>query len=609
MSVVYTILGLTFIIFIHELGHFLVARWCGVKVYTFSIGFGPKIITFFRDRTGTEYVLSLIPLGGYVRMKGQEDMPSKQKEGENIEEDHFLAKKPWQKLLIILAGVKMNLVSAFIFIVFAFLIGIPFTSNVIGDFEIDSPLPKAGLNVGDEIVSINGNKTETMEDITTTVALNEGNDYSITAIRGEGSKQETISVVINEKDVSRVEISQGITLPHLGFIPKTDFVFMNIKPDSPLYQVGLRDNQVLEKLVPKSGSSESALGMDIKGIAAIKYVENNPGGTVDVFYREQNQIKVAEDILIDSIKQRAKGFYFTPKVQVVKGYPAAEAGLQDGDIILNIEGNDMKYWEDVYTYMSSLTSDRPLLITVLRGKEGKEVFDLTLVPKLNQVSSSYVIGVSPFIDPEYSSQEIAQVSPEMLALVPGLRAGDGLVAYNFTKELVSVKVVRDSVLIEFTYDPNQLAEEEKGHLFDYALQGKNVRYGLIQILPKSANLLADKFSDALSFFSLLIRGKLPLEAMGGPIAIFQVSHQVVNAKGWSYFLLLLAEISVSLIIINLLPIPVLDGGHACVIIYEMVRGKPVPEKTLRFMQLAGIIFLLFLIVFVNYNDINRVINN
>ena len=77
MTFLLTLLGFTFIIFIHELGHFIVARWAKVRVDVFSIGIGPRLLTLFQDKKGTKYILSLLPFGGYVKLHGQEDMPGK----------------------------------------------------------------------------------------------------------------------------------------------------------------------------------------------------------------------------------------------------------------------------------------------------------------------------------------------------------------------------------------------------------------------------------------------------------------------------------------------------------------------------------------------------
>ena len=109
-SILLAALGLGFVIFIHELGHFAVAKWCDVNVERFSIGFGPVI--WSRTWGETEYALSLVPFGGYVKMLGQDDMDPNQMTSDEIAENprSYSSKKVWQRMLIISAGVIMNII-------------------------------------------------------------------------------------------------------------------------------------------------------------------------------------------------------------------------------------------------------------------------------------------------------------------------------------------------------------------------------------------------------------------------------------------------------------------------------------------------------------------
>src|SRR3954469_14638282 len=105
-------LGFGFVIFIHELGHFLFAKWAGVRVDRFSIGFGPVILR--RQIGETEYALSLLPLGGYVKMLGQEDLPSEVGGEARTDPRSYLAKPAWWQALILLGGVLFNLISSYL---------------------------------------------------------------------------------------------------------------------------------------------------------------------------------------------------------------------------------------------------------------------------------------------------------------------------------------------------------------------------------------------------------------------------------------------------------------------------------------------------------------
>lgn len=598
MITFYILLGLTFIIFIHELGHFLVARWCGVKVYTFSIGFGPRIFTFYRDRLGTEYILSLIPLGGYVRMKGQEDLPTKNAEELKGESDHFLSKKPWQRLMIILAGVEMNLITAFFFVVIAFMIGIPFSSNVIGGFLPDSPAASSALKIGDEIVEVNGVKTDTMEGIITAVALQEqGKSTTVKALRES---------VEGTRDVfAEIDLSGGEGIPKLGIIPKIEYVISGLKEDSELYRRGLRNGYTIEEVIPTLEEDRSGLSLGYRGSSARFYIEKNPGKNVNLRYKDNlGQVRFLEGVRIMKKKVQDKGFYFSPKIQVIQGYPAQTAGLMNGDIVLSIDDKPIKHWDEILSYLQLQGRGDSLEIKV---KREEEVLSYSVTPHYDNSRGNFILGVTAYINPENQGQEISYIIPAMVKSVPGIREKDILVKYAESEGQVSVEVIREGNLVSFSYDQDQIGKKSIGYLFDYAVIGKTIRYSFFESFPASFSMVKQEFSEVLSFFYLLINGQMPLEVMGGPIAIFEVSYQVAQNKGWSYFLLLLAKISISLVILNLLPIPVLDGGHACVILYEMIRRKPVPEKALRLFQAIGIVFLLALIIYVNYNDINRIL--
>ena len=150
MGTITFLLVLSFLVFFHELGHFSAARYFGVKVHVFSIGFGKRL--FAKEWLGTRWQLSLIPLGGYVKMKGQDDRdPAIIEEGD----DSYNTKKPWQRIIILLAGPFANfLLAAILYFVIASL-GANALAPHIGNVQEKSPAQMAGLKKGDEILRIN----------------------------------------------------------------------------------------------------------------------------------------------------------------------------------------------------------------------------------------------------------------------------------------------------------------------------------------------------------------------------------------------------------------------------------------------------------------------
>ncbi|MBD3840527.1 MAG: RIP metalloprotease RseP [Campylobacterales bacterium] len=151
---------LSILVFVHELGHFSIARALGVKVYVFSIGFGKKLVT--KEYKGTQWSISLIPLGGYVKMKGQEDLNPTLA---NNDPDSYLSKTPFQRILILFAGPFANFLLAFVVYILIGLLGNNHISPTIGKVVENSPAYKAGLQPNDEIIKINDIPIKTWDDL------------------------------------------------------------------------------------------------------------------------------------------------------------------------------------------------------------------------------------------------------------------------------------------------------------------------------------------------------------------------------------------------------------------------------------------------------------
>jgi regulator of sigma E protease len=164
-----SIIVLSILIFFHELGHFLAARFFGVQVNVFSIGFGTKI--FKKTYKGTQYAISLIPLGGYVQMKGQDDLNPALR---STDKDSYNAKKPWQRIIILFAGPFFNFIIAFFLFAIAGMIGVNELSNNIGEVTANTPAQKAGILKNDKIISINGMQTPNWEALSNTIKNSTG---------------------------------------------------------------------------------------------------------------------------------------------------------------------------------------------------------------------------------------------------------------------------------------------------------------------------------------------------------------------------------------------------------------------------------------------------
>ena len=153
------ILILSFLIFFHELGHFLMARLVGVKVEVFSIGFGKKLIC--KKIGQTNWCLSAIPLGGYVQMKGQDDSNPFAK---SDDEDSYTSKTPWQRILILLGGPGFNFLLAFLIYIFIAINGWPKLAPIVGKTIPNTPAAKI-LKSGDKIIEVDGIKVKSWDDV------------------------------------------------------------------------------------------------------------------------------------------------------------------------------------------------------------------------------------------------------------------------------------------------------------------------------------------------------------------------------------------------------------------------------------------------------------
>jgi regulator of sigma E protease len=167
------------LVFVHELGHFLVAKRLGIRVLKFSLGFGPKIAG--KKKGETEYVVSAIPLGGYVKLYGED--PSEAVTGDD-QEGSFSARPVLQRLGTVVAGPAMNFVLAFAVFSFLSLFGIPVHQAVVGQVSPDMPAARAGLQPGDRILAVDGTKIESWDEMAELIAASRGHTLRLTVERG-----------------------------------------------------------------------------------------------------------------------------------------------------------------------------------------------------------------------------------------------------------------------------------------------------------------------------------------------------------------------------------------------------------------------------------------
>ena len=210
ITIIAALFVLGVLIFIHELGHFLAAKAVGIRVETFSLGFPPR--AFGKKIGDTDYCVSWIPVGGYVKMTGMIDESMDTKiEGKPYE---FMSKKTWQKLLTISAGVIMNfLLAIFIFAAGTFLMGLPEFSPQVGKVSPDLPAAQAGMQVGDLILSIDGTAVSRWEDLTKIISSQPEKKLIFKFKRGDAILEKEVTPIRSKLSDGREGGIIGIGIP------------------------------------------------------------------------------------------------------------------------------------------------------------------------------------------------------------------------------------------------------------------------------------------------------------------------------------------------------------------------------------------------------------
>lgn len=216
VSILAAIVVLGVLIFVHELGHFLFAKFFGVGVEKFSLGFGAKLIGFKKGET--EYLISAFPLGGYVKMIGEGG------DAELSPEDQarsFAAKSPWQRIVIVGAGPFSNLLFAYFLFILVYMIGVPAATTKIGEVVKDKPAARAGLLANDVVTMINGKAVNRWDDLAKTIAESKGEPLELDVRRGNAILKFKVQP---ENRTGKNLLGDTVTSPVIGVVSSGEFV-------------------------------------------------------------------------------------------------------------------------------------------------------------------------------------------------------------------------------------------------------------------------------------------------------------------------------------------------------------------------------------------------
>jgi len=557
------------LIVVHELGHFLVAKACGVRVLKFSIGFGAPIgFGKFRTRwekNGTEYVIGWIPLGGFVRMLG-EPMPGDEEFMEPVPEDarddEFLERKPvWQKLAVVFAGPAMNLFLPVVCLIGILWNGVDRFDAVVGMVESGSPAAMSGLRPGDRILSVDGSAVSFFEEVIEPVSDREPGGRVLLGVDREGERFD-------------VEVSVAAQMIRNAYGTFEEVGWIGIGNERLEARLGLPDR-------------ESA---------------------------------------------------------------AWEAGLRSGDRVVSVGGTEVEGWEAFREAHAEAAAsgrgagDATVVWQIARDTErvdtaapatGElenaideeliETFEVVLPARRNLAS----IGVVP------ATILVAEVSADRPASIAGLRRGDlvlavdGAAVGSFRSFVSRVQTSAGRELV-LTYardgltQTTRLAAREEVVAGRYDIEGMEERIyqiGLapwrtwlggatvpqqirnpVESIPQAFVMTWDMTGRYLEGLSRVFTGDVGADKLSGPIGIARIARKSLD-RGFEEYLWMMMLISINLGILNLLPIPILDGGQALIYSIEGIKRSPLSMRSREMASSFGFAVLMLLMGRAFWNDL------
>jgi len=552
VSVLYFLLLVGVLVLIHELGHFVAAKLLDVKVLRFSIGYGRPLVRVTLGET--EYQIAVFPLGGYVRILGIEGPPD-DRAGRADAGRSFASRPLWQRLVIVFAGPAANLVLPVI-IYFVFFAGhTMLPAAVVGDVLDGGAAARAGIEPGDRVLEINGRAIRYWEEIEETVRSSPGEELHLRIHRNGKTFERYLTPIedtVRKRD-GAVQVQGRVGITHAPFVPLVGV----IDGASPAAQAGLRTGDLIisvdgqavrnwrdvQHQLGKIARRTSIVYFRGTELAGIPQIELLAAGFADLVPATQIDAKLNRQTYTGL--EHAEMFV----KHVDAGSPADGAGLRPGDLIVALDGKPVAHWLDLDQRLQA---------------EPNKTFKLTWKRAVTQGSVGH--------QAETMTAELTQV---------------------WRKHIDEY----DHTVSRLVFGARNDIDRGAGGMI--AIDG---RFGYA--LSKAFERTGETISTMASGFFQILGGDTPGEALGGPLMMYRVAS-VSGNQGWDSFLLMLALISVNLGLINLLPIPMLDGGHLLVFALEGARRKKLSEKTLKRIQLGGLILVGMITILAIRNDVMR----
>ena len=660
--------GFGFVIFWHELGHFLAAKYVGVKVEQFAVGFGHAMVSFRQGlgiRFGssqkefaakvasgatnvseTEYRLNWIPLGGYVKMLGQDDMDPN---AQSPDPRAFNRKSIPARMLVVSAGVIMNVILAGILFMVLFLYGFTASAPVAGGVIPGSPAALAGIRVGDRIELFDGAIMHDFNKLVLATALSEEDGPTPIVVKKPDGKQEQYIVRAAKPEgkhgLLMIGVSPAVELR--GGDPETaKGELQNLKPE--LFGKGLLAIMPGDTIVSANGVSfadPKDLSIDQKAGELRKFddvVQKTGGKPITLVVRNAAGEQRTEEVPV-SFESNFEGMYpearsslivagFTPRsvVDRVEAGSVAADHFKPGDVVLSIRLGDEIVNQPAHRTLTELVDEagntgRQLVFTVLR--DGQEHMTGGIVPtvklKTPNKSKRYVLGLGIGFDDTHAT--IAEVIDRSPAADAGIPSGSTLVSvggqpvadwFDLCRQLAAAEPGKEFDVVTAARPEPYKLKLSKEQIDSVA----GLRYGTslalreltIERMTRSPLIamwwgVTETRDLILQFYLTLQRmidGGISFKNVMGPVGIFDAGTKFA-AKGTDWLIWFLAMISANLAVVNFLPIPIVDGGLFVFLILEKIMGRPLSPKMQGIAQYIGLALLLSVFLLATYQDIAR----